>query len=138
MAQPSAVTYAVITTAEAQGDCTYTDTPEASDGTAFFMPPLRVVKSVSAEDGTVTGTMFTIDYQYQSMRAGADGRGPSGFASVRAIDRRPVAGVMASRPTRHRDDVCPALPVHGHDDARAAVHRLRLLDPELRTGRTSL
>jgi RHS repeat-associated protein len=94
LAQPSVVSYAVITTADAQSDGTYTDTPEAGDGVAFFLPPLRVVKSVLAEDGAAIGAVFTTDYQYQSMRAGTDGRGPSGFAMMRAIDRRPVAGVM--------------------------------------------
>ncbi|HXU01822.1 MAG TPA: FG-GAP-like repeat-containing protein, partial [Polyangia bacterium] len=93
-AQPSEVTYEVITTIEAQTDGTYTDTPTPEAGTTFFMPPVRVVKSVSAEDGTATGTMFATDYQYERMRAGADGRGPSGFGAIRAIDRRPVAGVM--------------------------------------------
>src|SRR4029079_17154116 len=93
LAQPSEVTYEVITTDEAQTDGTYTENLDHGEGTTFFMAPLRVVKSVLAEDGTATGMMFSTDYQYKPLRAGADGRGPSGFASIRAIDRRPVVDV---------------------------------------------
>src|SRR5581483_3154970 len=96
LAQPSEVTYAVITTALAQtapanGIATYSDTAAApAAGTMFYMTPMRVVASIAAEDGTATGTMFTTDYQYSRLRASTAGRGPQGFQLIRAIDNRHV------------------------------------------------
>jgi RHS repeat-associated protein len=91
LAQPNEVTYAAITTEAAKLDGTYDDTairPEA--GMTFFITPVRVVASVSAEDGTAFGTTFTTTYRYDRMRGSAFGRGPQGFGAVTAIDGRNV------------------------------------------------
>jgi len=92
LARPSEVTYSVITTEEAKTAGTYRDTATAPEaGTTFFITPVRVVESVSAEDGTATGTMFTTTYVYDRMRGSAYGRGPQGFSQVTAIDGRRVS-----------------------------------------------
>ena len=94
LARPTEVTYDVITKAGAQTTSpqairTYTDLSTQPDvGMTYFITPLRVVASTLSEDGTASGTMFTTQYQYESMRGSRWGRGPQGFAKVRVIDSR--------------------------------------------------
>ena len=83
LAQKTEVTYEVITTAAAQAPGgTYSNTETLEPGTQFLAAPLRVVATVSAEDGTGTGTMLTSRYRYERLRGNAI-RGPQGFAATR-------------------------------------------------------
>jgi RHS repeat-associated protein len=96
------VTYAVITTADAQDPQkgpTYSDPNVLGGAAAYFITPLRVVASISAEDGLANGTMFTTTYRYQSLRASTLGRGPQGFAKITVIDGR---AVLNTNPLLHR------------------------------------
>jgi RHS repeat-associated protein len=89
LAKKSEVAYVSITSEEAKTDGVYIDTIPLQPGTKYFAAPIRVVKSVSAEDGTGTGTMATTGYVYYSLRASAFGRGPVGFYMVRVVDPPP-------------------------------------------------
>jgi len=85
LAQNTSVEYAVISKADAQAAGTYADSGSPLDqGTRYFMLPLRVAASVSADNG-VGGTSKTT-YQYRDLRTSATQRGPQGFKQVIVSD----------------------------------------------------
>ena len=95
LARKTDVTYAVITTADAQkaisggdadGETIYSSSGNLDPGTSYLAVPMRVVATVVAEDGTGTGATFSTSYQYRDLRASSIGRGPQGFARVIATD----------------------------------------------------
>jgi len=93
LAQPTDVLYQVTATAAAQSpaagqtSATYEDdgaTSPLAPQTRFLSLPMRVVASVSADNGTQTKTKRT--YSYRNLRASAVGRGPQGFAEIVVTD----------------------------------------------------
>jgi RHS repeat-associated protein len=86
LANQTQVSYSVITTADAKASGVYDDSDPLAAGTTYLAIPLRVVASVTRDDGLGLGTTGTTSYQYRSLRGSASGRGPQGFHSVWSED----------------------------------------------------
>jgi RHS repeat-associated protein len=88
VAQQTQVYYADIATENGGG--VYTDDAVALEpNTAYSMMPMRVVKSVVADNGTRAEGgegVGTTTYQYSSLRASSNGHGSLGFKRVIATD----------------------------------------------------
>jgi hypothetical protein len=80
LAQNTTVAYSVITS-DADN---YYDTAQLGSGTKYWAIPLRVVKSLSTDNGI--GSTATTSYDYVSLRASASGHGPLGFSEVLVTD----------------------------------------------------
>jgi RHS repeat-associated protein len=87
----SEVEYAFISTAESAAVYTDVEDPATRDprlvalsevGKTRLMAPVRVVKSVMAEDGSGLGGRGVTTYKYLSLRGSSTGRGPQGFFRV--------------------------------------------------------
>ena len=83
LAAASEVNYSVITKSDAENS-NYSDTAPRESGTRYWATPLRVVKSLSADNGI--GSMTTTSYDYISLRTSASGHGPLGFREVLVWD----------------------------------------------------
>jgi hypothetical protein len=85
LASATNVTYQVITTEAARTSSppTYTDSGFALPGMRLLSVPLRVVSSVSEDNGEGGGRTT---YQYSNLRASAYGYGPQGFEQMIATD----------------------------------------------------
>jgi RHS repeat-associated protein len=85
LANATEVVFTTITKAAARTPGgTYSDDYVIAAGMKLMIAPLRVVASVSADDG-VGGTGKTT-YSYSNLRASASGRGSQGFSSITATD----------------------------------------------------
>jgi len=84
LAKPSEVSYVSIS---GSLNGVYSDSHIVEAGTTRLAVPLRVVRSIVAEDGRGQGFTSTTDYQYGDLRASATGRGPQGFKRMTVIDR---------------------------------------------------
>ncbi|MEO5766746.1 MAG: RHS repeat-associated core domain-containing protein [Polyangia bacterium] len=82
LAGPTTVSFAVITTAAAREGAapTYFDSAAKPASAAYLSVPLRVVASVSADNGL--GEMLATTYRYSNLRADSYGRGPQGFRDM--------------------------------------------------------
>jgi RHS repeat-associated protein len=81
LAQNTTATYTVITGSDADN---YYDTAVRESGTRYWATPLRVVKSLSADNGI--GSTATTSYDYVSLRASTSGHGSLGFKEVLVTD----------------------------------------------------
>jgi RHS repeat-associated protein len=80
LARKTEVSYVGLTTPEArQQGGAYRESGTLEPGTTFLSAPLRVVASVSAEDGRGIGELVRTTYAYEDLRGSASGRGPQGF-----------------------------------------------------------
>ena len=80
LARKSEVTY--VSTASTESFATYSDDDRLDPGTAYMAMPLRVVASISTEDGTASGTMASTNYHYHALRGSPTGRGSQGFRTM--------------------------------------------------------
>lgn len=80
LAKKTEVTY-VGTNTEA-GASVYTNSTTLAPNTKFSTTPIRVVASVSTEDGSGTGAMAETTYRYYDLRESSTGHGPQGFRTV--------------------------------------------------------
>ena len=82
LARQSEVSFAVITTESARAGATptYLDTESKPASAAYLSVPVRVVESVSTDNGV--GQMLPTTYRYSNLRADSYGRGPQGFQSM--------------------------------------------------------
>ena len=81
-AQPTNVSYQVITTDEAKTSQTYLDLGNADVGTTYLATPLRVISAVSKDDGLAHGTRVTTTYQYARYAAARMGEGPKASGTL--------------------------------------------------------
>jgi RHS repeat-associated protein len=69
-------------TSNTMANSSYIDTDPIVAGTTVMTPPIRVVTSISAEDGRAIGSLAATTYKYESFRGSAFGRGGQGFKRV--------------------------------------------------------
>jgi RHS repeat-associated protein len=81
LAAPSQVVYSAITQNTAP---LYIDDLPVAPGTKVFMVPVRVVSTVTTENGA--GALSSAQYIYHSLRRDPNGRGPLGFSAVEIHD----------------------------------------------------
>jgi YD repeat-containing protein len=81
LAESTTVTYSVIT----KGDSNlYTDLASLATGTMYAAIPMRVVSSMSVDNGV--GSKLTSSYAYSSLRMSANGHGSLGFKEILVTD----------------------------------------------------
>ncbi|HXU00160.1 MAG TPA: toxin TcdB middle/N-terminal domain-containing protein, partial [Polyangia bacterium] len=86
LARKTEVAYVSITGADDQVGNTYSDPNAVAAGTVAFVTPMRVVKSVTADDALGGTGTATTTYRYESMRASKQSHLPQGFMKVITTD----------------------------------------------------
>jgi RHS repeat-associated protein len=94
LAAKKLVSYVSITEQSAHTQSVYLDDDPLVAGTTRLSAPLRVVQSVTSDDGTGLGSRTTTSYAYHSLRGSAAGRGPQGFHRVVATEQ--ASGIVTT------------------------------------------
>jgi RHS repeat-associated protein len=82
LARKTTVNYYTISSGTPTDAVIYSDLEPVAAGTTAMTPPIRVVSSVSVEDGRAIGELATTTYRYKAFRGSAYGRGAQGFHSI--------------------------------------------------------